>query len=181
MKKSLYTVKVDSDITLKIRTREEARDLFTLVKQNKEHLRQYLDWVDKTKKISNSEEFITKILTGYKNGTDCDFGIYYQRVMVGSGGFHKIDHKNKSAEIGYWIAKNFEGRGIVSKVVKKLIEVGKKKYKLHRIVIRMDTRNEKSQAIPKRLGFTYEGTMRDSRLIHGRFHSSEIWSLLVQY
>lgn len=179
MKKTPYIVKIDSDITLRIRTKEEASILLALVKKNKKHLRQYLPWVDKTKEITDSGKFITKMLSGYKKGTSCDLGIYYQGVMVGSGGFHTIDQKNKSAEIGYWIAKEFEGRGIISNVVRKLIEIGKKKYKLHRIVIKVDTKNKRSLSIPNKLEFTYEGTMRDCKFDKGKFYSIEVWSLLI--
>lgn len=179
MKKSPYIVKIDSDITLQIRTKQEGSSLFALVKKNKKHLRRYLSLVDKTKKISDSEKFIIKMLSGYKKGTSCDFGIYYQGVMVGSGGFYTIDQKNKSAEIGYWIAKEFEGRGIISKVVKKLIEIGKNKYKLHRIVIKADAKNKRSLSIPNKLKFTYEGTMRDCKFDKGKFYSIEVWGLLI--
>jgi len=142
-------------------------------------LREYLSWIDKTKNLSDSEKFIAKVFNGYKKGTSCDFGIYYQGVMVGSGGFHTIDQKNKSAEIGYWIAKDFEGRGIISKVVGKMVEIGKTKYKLHRIVIKADTENKRSLAIPNKLKFKYEGTMRDCDFKKGKFRSIEVWSLLV--
>ncbi len=177
--KSPYTVRVDSEITLRIRTKDEAKELFNLVKENKKHLGKFLYWVDDTKKISDSEEFIGKILSEFTEGTSCDFGIYFNDVMIGSGGYHDIKKKHKSGEIGYWISKKYEGKGIMTRVVKKIIEIGKKKYKLHRIVIRMDTRNKKSQSIPKKLGFTYEGTLRDEKFVENKFFSSEVWSLLA--
>ncbi|EZY12576.1 GNAT family N-acetyltransferase, partial [Staphylococcus aureus] len=38
--------------------------------------------------------------------------------------------------------------------------------------------NEKSQAIPERLGFTREGMLRDNELLNGIYSSSYIYSLL---
>ena len=68
----------------------------------------------------------------------------------------------------------------MTKAVKKIIEFGKKNYKLHRIDIRMDTRNRNSRAIPKKLGFKYEGILRDVQL-HGRkFFDHEVWALIVK-
>ena len=177
--KSPYTVKVDSEITLRIRTKDEALELFNLVKENKKHLNQFLYWVDTTKKVSDTKAYIEKLLKTYKEGTGCDFGIYFKDTLIGSGGFINISKTHRGGEIGYWISQNYEGKGIITKAVKKMIEIGKKKYRLHRIVISMDTENTKSRSIPKKLGFTYEGTHRDLKFYKKKFRSIEVWSLLI--
>ena len=176
---SPYTVEVDSEITLRIRTADEAPVLFALIKENQKHLNQFLYWVDLTHTIYDSGMFIEKIIKGYEKGTSCDFGIYLNGLLIGSGGLIEIDAKNKSCEIGYWIAEAYQGKGIITRSVKKMIEIATEKYNIHRIVIRMDIENTKSQSIPKKLGFTYEGTMRDLKIYKEKFRSIEIWSLLV--
>lgn len=35
--------------------------------------------------------------------------------MVGRIGIYRIDSKNKIAELGYWIAEDFAGKGIITK------------------------------------------------------------------
>ena len=175
---SPYIVRVDKNITLRIRTKCEAVILFGLIKENKKHLSKFLNWVNKTKDVTYIKDFISKKLKEFKNGEGCDMGIYFDGIMIGSGGYHKIDKRNNKAEIGYWISKEYEGRGIVTKVIKKILEIGKKKYKLHRIEIRMDVENKKSQAIPKRLGFHYDGTIKESVIINGEYRDMEIWSLI---
>lgn len=49
---------------------------------------------------------------------------------------------------------------------------------LNRIEISAAANNEKSQAIPERLGFTREGMLRDNELLNGIYSSSYIYSLL---
>ncbi len=176
---SPYIVKVDAHITLRIRTKRDALQIFTLVKQNKDHLSKFLSWVSKTKTVSDSENFIARKLKDFKSGDSCDFGVFYDNKMIGSAGYNKINNIDKIGDIGYWVSKEYEGRGIMSKVIAKVIEIGKKKYKLHRIQIRMDVKNKKSQAIPKRLGFIYESTMKDATLRDGKFHDMEMWVLIV--
>jgi ribosomal-protein-serine acetyltransferase len=179
LQESPYTVVVDQEITLRVRTLDEASELFTLIRENKEHLSQFLYWVDATHGILDSKLFIEKLLHGYEKGTSCDFGIYFNEKLIGSGGLIEIDAKNKSCEIGYWIAEAYQGKGIITKSVKKMITIATEKYNIHRIVIRVDVENTKSQSIPKKLGFTYEGTMRDLKIYRDTFRSIEVWSLLV--
>jgi len=177
--KSPYILKIDSDISLRVRTKDEALELFNLVQENKKHLSKFLVWVEYTKSVSDSKDFIVKKLKEFTDGKSCDFGIYFKEEIIGSAGLIKIDKENKTGEIGYWISKNYEGRGIVTNVVKKLIEISKKKYKLHRIEIQMLTENKKSRAVPERLGFTHEGTMKDVVIRKGKFHSKEVWGLII--
>jgi ribosomal-protein-serine acetyltransferase len=49
---------------------------------------------------------------------------------------------------------------------------------LERIEIRCAAGNVRSQAIPKRLGFTYEGTLRSAQRLHGRSVDLRIYGLL---
>mgnify|MGYP006351003027 CR=1 FL=1 len=177
---SPFVVKVDSHITLKIRVKSDSIPLFNLVKKNKKHLIKWMPWIKTTKKLVDTEKFINNNLEKFKKGEACDMGVFYDGEMIGSAGYNKINTINKSGEIGYWISKDYEGKGIMTKVVKKLIQLGKEKYKLHRIVIKMILENKRSQAVPKRLGFRLEGVLRDDSLINGKFHSSEVWSLLIK-
>ena len=59
-----------------------------------------------------------------------------------------------------------------------MVEIGKKKYKLHRITIKMEPLNERSKNTPKSLGFVYEGKERDVVLVGKKFKSLEIWALV---
>ena len=54
-----------------------------------------------------------------------------------------------------------------------IVEMG-----MHRIVIRAATSNLPSRAIPERLGFTHEGTQRDSALVNGEYLDLEVYSIL---
>jgi ribosomal-protein-serine acetyltransferase len=51
--------------------------------------------------------------------------------------------------------------------------------KLNRVQIRCAVGNTKSQAIPERLGFTNEGTLRQAGRLYGRFVDIVIYSTLA--
>lgn len=176
----LYKIKVDEHITLQILTVKDAQVLFQLVKKNATHLKPWMPWVKTTKSSADTKAFIFREFEKFKTREGFNVSIYYDGKLIGSGGFNKIDKINMKGSIGYWISKEYEGRGIMTKTVAKMIEIGKKKYHLRRIDITMDPKNNRSQAIPKRLGFIYEGTLRHNLKISGKFHDSEMWSLVFK-
>lgn len=169
---------VDENLTLELPTLEDARDLFSLVDENREHLRTFLVWVDKTTTVEESVKNIQGRIDGYSKGDTASFVIRYDKRIIGSAGYVALNGTYKNGEIGYWISKEFEGKGIVSKCVKTLIEYGFGELKLHRITIKCNSKNSKSAALPKRFGFTHEGTIREDRFDGEEYSSTELFGLL---
>ena len=91
--------------------------------------------------------------------------LYRERDMIiGGSGLHRIDWNVPKFEIGYWARTKFTGQGLISEAVKGISKFAFELLKAQRLEIRCDARNERSKAIPRRLGFTLEGTIRhDSR------------------
>jgi ribosomal-protein-serine acetyltransferase len=48
----------------------------------------------------------------------------------------------------------------------------------NRVVIACASKNQRSRAIPERLGFTHEGVAREAEWLYDRFVDSEIYALL---
>ena len=82
------------------------------------------------------------------------------------------------AEIGYWVRREYEGRGHVTRACRALIGIGFEELGLHRIVIRAGTENARSRAVPERLGFTYEGIAREEGRGSGGFYDLAVYGLL---
>jgi len=76
---------------------------------------------------------------------------------------------NKNVEIGYWLAKEFEGKGLMTKSCKVLVDYAFHESKLKRVQIRCATGNVKSCRIPERLGFRKEGLVLQAEYLYGRF------------
>jgi RimJ/RimL family protein N-acetyltransferase len=79
--------------------------------------------------------------------------------QLGGGGFHKRSHEG-SLEIGYWVAATAIGQGIATEVTAVQTRAGVELCGLDRIDIQVEPDNERSLAIPRKLGFTEEGTLR---------------------
>ena len=66
-------------------------------------------------------------------------------------GLHYLDLVNKRTSIGYYLAEDFQKKGIMTRCTKALIQYVYEEYDINRIEIRMSTKNKKSRAIPIRL------------------------------
>lgn len=175
MEFSLY---VNEDILLKLPDLWDVPEIFSLVDQNRLYLRKYLPWVDQNASEGDSETFVKECHSNYENGTGFSLCIIYQDSIAGMIGFHYLDKLNKKTEIGYWLAENLQKKGIMHLSCQKMIEYAFHELHMHRIEIRAEANNLPSQRIPKRLGFTYEGRLRESMMINDTFIDIDVYSLL---
>ena len=105
--------------------------------------------------------------------------LFYKEELIGSIGFVHVDNKHASAELGYWISKDFQGKGIVSTSCQRLINYGFKHLNFHRICMKIIPNNKKSLRIPERLGFKQEGISRAAFKIDEQFYDLAVFSLLA--
>lgn len=176
----MFTLKVDHEIELQLFQRHHTLQLYQLVEENRDHLRRWLPWVDSMTSPYQFESVIPVWLNQFAEGNACNLGIVYKGTLVGSIGLHQIDWYNKIASIGYYLAKNAEGHGIITRTVKGVLNYAFYDLGLNRIEIRCGVENYKSQAIPERLGFKKEGTIRDGEHLNGYFHDIIIYSKLAR-
>jgi len=89
-----------------------------------------------------------------------------------------IDRLNRKVEIGYWLGKSFRGRGVMTDACREVVRYSFRELELNRVEIRCAAGNRASRAIPSRLGFTHEATLKEAQLLYGTYHDLEIWSVL---
>jgi ribosomal-protein-serine acetyltransferase len=102
------------------------------------------------------------------------------QIMIGRVGVYNIDLINKNASIGYWLDKDQEGQGIITRCCKAIIDEGFSYLQLNRMEIRAATANFKSQAIPQRLGFKKEGVIRQGEFVNNEFVDLYVYSMLKE-
>lgn len=173
-----FEIKINDKICLRIPSLNNSQDLFDAVDKDRIHLGEWLDWVDKTKSFKDTENNIKERIEGFENKKSASFIIYYEDKCIGSIGFIEINEKHKKGEIGYWLASNFGGKGIMTDCVKAVINYGFNSVNLNRIIIKCDSKNTKSIAIPKKLGFILEGTLRQDRLNNNIFSDMMVFGML---
>jgi ribosomal-protein-serine acetyltransferase len=95
-------------------------------------------------------------------------------------GFHAVSWRDRSAEIGYWLSADAQGRGILTRAAARLIDHAIAEWKLNRIEIRAAPDNARSRAVPERLGFVLEGTLREAERVGDRYVDSVVYSMLAR-
>jgi ribosomal-protein-serine acetyltransferase len=95
-------------------------------------------------------------------------------------GFNRIDRLERIGYIGYWLAQSHRGKGIMTESCRSLINYGFNTLKLNRVVIACATANQRSRAIPLRLGFTHEGVVRDAEWLYTEFVEHDLYALPVE-
>ncbi|MCJ7793263.1 MAG: GNAT family N-acetyltransferase [Candidatus Marinimicrobia bacterium] len=168
-------------IELKTFSLDEADKLYQLIDKNRVQIGERLIWADKTKSVEDVEKMIQEYTERREKGEGINFGIWYKTKLIGVISFASIDKDRRKAGIAYWLDSDYQGKGIITKSCKHLIEYGFNELNLHRIEISCATENSKSRAIPERLGFTKEGTFRESELIRGgKLVDNNYYALLKQ-
>ena len=87
--------------------------------------------------------------------------------VAGVVGVEPLDWIHRSASIGYWLGERFQGRGLITTAVRALVEHAVSVWELNRVEIRAAVGNARSRAIPERLGFQEEGTLREAERVGG--------------
>jgi ribosomal-protein-serine acetyltransferase len=165
-------------VELRLLQLHHAGEIFSVVDQNRDSLRQWLPWVDRTHGPDDTRSFIEKSLNEFASGTGLALGIWCGGQFAGTVGCHPFDLANRRAEIGYWIARQWQGRGMVTAACRAVIDHLFQDLGMHRIEIRADPANDKSRRIPERLGFVQEGVAREAQYRNGSWHDLVVYSLL---
>jgi len=136
--------------------------------ESQEELKQWLPWaVD----IPDEDEYEVNIRKGnvrwllredlwmmiFLKGTD---------TLIGGSGLHRIDWDVPKFEIGYWATTAHAGNGYITEAVEAITAFAFDTLKAARVEIRCDEANTRSAAIPQRLGFVHEGTIRNDERHH---------------
>jgi ribosomal-protein-serine acetyltransferase len=171
-------LQVSPDIRLELINNHHAEDLFACIDANRVHLGQFLPWVGYMKSEIDVAAYIQSCKQLQEEDKEVSFVIIYQNKLVGRIGLHHIQAANRSAAIGYWLAKTAVGKGIMLNSCKKIIDHGFGVMGLNRIEIKAATQNLSSQAIPEKLHFMREGIMRQAEVVNNSFLDLVLYSML---
>lgn len=169
---------VDDEIHLEKIKFSHARLVFDTINRDRRYLREWLPFVDQTRKPEDTEAFIRQIQPDTEIRHDNVYIIWYKGDFAGLAGFKDSDYINRKTEIGYWLAEQMQGKGIMIRTVRKLVDFAFRNLNHNRVQIKVAAGNEKSEAIPRKLDFMLEGTERNGEFHGNHFHDLKIYSFL---
>ncbi|WP_433943167.1 GNAT family N-acetyltransferase [Paenibacillus sp. SN-8-1] len=170
---------IDEGLSLKLLGIRDAARLFELTNQDRDMLDEWLPWVKYTHKVGDSEDFIQSQLDIFARGIGISCSIVYQGEIAGCISVMDINQANRTASIGYWLGSAYQGKGLMTKSCKAMIDYAFGELGLNRIEIRAGVGNQKSRSIPERLGFTEEGVIRQAELNGKRYIDHVVYGILA--
>ncbi|MBS1774478.1 MAG: GNAT family N-acetyltransferase [Bacteroidetes bacterium] len=174
----MVSILIDDNLLLRSYHVEDAQELFRAVEDSRQHLRPWLVWVDSTIRPEHSLQFIQQSLHQQHSQEALALGIFHNRKIIGGIGMHQWNHYLKKGQLGYWIAKEYEGKGIVHKCMVRFIDFLFDTAGLNKVEIRFIPTNTRSAALAERLGCKVEGVLRDSYIVNGGFTDLVVTGLL---
>ncbi|EGR1041821.1 N-acetyltransferase [Vibrio cholerae] len=173
----MFTLDVDTDLKLALVDPKFAPQYLEIVSREREYLSQWLAWPPH----ANSEEFflsfIKRSLHDYADGKSLVCGMIYKDKLVGNISFNSISYQLKKVEMGYWLSSDYQGKGIVSRSVLKLIDVAFTDLDMEKVQISAATGNQPSRNVCERLGFVLEETITRAENLNGRIVDHAVYGL----
>jgi len=108
------------------------------------------------------------------------FIAFDKEIPIGYGQINHIDCLNRSCEVGFCVAPEFQGKGYGKILTKKIINYAIEKLKMHRIYLEVFTTNKKAIKLYKKVGFRKEGILRDRVFKNKKFHDVLLMSVIVR-
>lgn len=140
------------------------------IDRNRNFLREYLLWVDKTISQQDVVDATNLFIDWWNKGENYAYSIVLNETAkaIGSIDIHHIDTANHSAEIGYWLAEEYNGNGYMSEAVK-IIEKQAFDEGLNRLVIKVELSNIASCRVAEKNNYILEGIHKQMLLKYDTF------------
>ena len=175
----MKTIRVDDDILLRWPSMADAEELVALIDSNRRYLGRWLPLFDAIRTMEDERVWIEGRQAAEEKGEGTPPLIVYRGAIVGTAGAVLVDSPNRSCEVGYWLTEEMQGRGIVTRACRAVLDYAFGELQLNRVQIRAATQNKKSRAIPERMGFVFEGVQRQAELVNGEYYDLALYSMLA--
>jgi RimJ/RimL family protein N-acetyltransferase len=164
---------------------EDAAQLKEAVDASLDHLRPWMPWARyEPQPLDQKIELLRMFRGQFDTDVNYTYGIFApdESRLLGGSGLHPRGGPG-SLEVGYWIRADETGQGIATEVTAVLTRAGVEHGGLERVDVQVDPENERSLSIPRKLGFTEEGTLRrrlDPKEDGGARRDSVLFSMLAE-
>jgi ribosomal-protein-serine acetyltransferase len=176
----MFTHRIEDELELRPVDERHAEELTALVRHDLAHLKRWMPWATERYSVEDAREFIRRNLRQAAEDQGFATLIFFRERVVGSIGYNNFDWANRKTDIGYWLAADLQGRGIMTKACRVLVTYAFTELRLNRVEIYCAVENLRSRRIPERLGFTEEGTHRQAEWVHDHFKDLVSYSMLAR-
>ncbi|HWX03201.1 GNAT family protein [Collimonas sp.] len=146
-----------------------------------EHLKDWLSWVAPVPTVDESELSCRQAYARFLMNEDLMAFLILKSngALVGGSGLHYVNWSLRRFEMGYWGRTQYLGKGLISEGVAALAQYAIENLQANRVFLSMDERNFASRRLAERVGFEFEGTLRqDRKNLQGSLRNTRIYSVI---
>ena len=175
-----FRLTVDDDVELRVMSESDAEDFHRLNSSDNNGMKQWLPARDTERTLEETRDFIAQLRTGVSEDKGIAVGIWHRGQVAGFLDAQRIKWSHRKTELGFWLGTSFEGKGIMSRSCRALIDYTFREFGLNRVEMECATDNTRSRKVAERLGFIQDGTIRQAAWLNDRFVDYAIYGLLAQ-
>ena len=127
--------------------------------------------------VEDGEQFIKMVLSKPKPSTDLTIEIE-GKAVGGIGIVLQADVERISAEIGYWLGENYWNRGIMTNVVKEMVEYAFTHFPIKKLYAPVFDFNTASQRVLEKAGFEKEAILKQAAIKNGKVIDLHYYGLI---
>jgi ribosomal-protein-serine acetyltransferase len=158
----------------------DAAELWAAIDGSRAHLERWLPWVPFNSDPAANQRFTDACAADWDAGRALRFTIRERatRSVAGVVGLEACVHLHRSCELGYWLRKEATGCGLMTEASRAALEFAFRQMGSHRVRVAASTENYPSLQIIARLGFRFEGIMRQAEFCNRRWLDHAVFGLL---
>lgn len=176
---SFPIIHVDANYTLREQSTNDAEDFFRYYSSNPMVTRYILATVPPTLKDAISEIEYCRNLFYHKRGIYWSLARRDNNQLIGAVGLYINNHHHR-AELCYDLSEEYWGQGIMSKAVTKVLDFAFSKIDMQRIEALTMPENETSMSLLRKVGFEYEGKLRNYRYFKSKSFDVQMFGVTAQ-
>ncbi len=150
------------------------------VAESTEHLRPWMPWIKAEPKSEVDRiAYLRSMRAQFDTDEEWVYGVFdrEEKNVLGGTGLHRRVGP-RAIEIGYWIHAAHVGQGLATELAGALTRVGFAVHDVLRMEIHCDPANARSAAVPRKLGYRHDATLRGAMVRDdGSLRDTMIWTL----
>lgn len=174
----MFSYRVDDEISLALPRVIDAQAVFELIKKNEAYLAEWLPWPRQLDSVAAEADIFREQLRLFADGRSLNLLIWFHGEIVGCLSLNTIHAETQSADIGYWLAQDKQGYGIMHRSLLALFEISFGEYGLEKLMIAAATGNQPSNAVIRHAGFHFDGVNRRAEKLERGWVDHNWYSLL---
>ena len=130
--------------------------------------------------IKDAEDYIDNSIINLNNGTAYDFGIVFKNKIVGTISLYDLDKQKNVGRLAYLLNKEYWGRKIISKSIRRTLEFGFNALGLKVIFTGIISENKASEKVLLKNSFIKKRINKHKVFIKSKYYDEIIYELSLE-